>query len=175
MGWITSPWRRTVRCRCRGSGYSGCARRGWSVRRRSGGRNVLNESWQECYEERAAILQFDAGMSRDAAEKAAQALVDAARIDKADAGGQNNMAVDAAIQSAAYPPPPNHGIPRDPAARRDPAAHPGAAENRAHRPADTPYAVAAARASPAYLASLKLLQQTLPNFKPASDQKGVVP
>lgn len=124
-----------------------------------------DDYWEEWLAERAAILQFDAGMPRGDAEKAAQALVDSARSTSAVAGGKDDIPVDAAIQSAAHQPPPNNVIPFDPAARRDLGAYPGSAENRAHRPAKT-YAVAAARASPAYLESLKVLRQTLPNFKP---------
>jgi hypothetical protein len=39
--------------------------------------------WQEMYEERAAIMEYDGGLSRDEAEQQAKQLVDAMRCEKA--------------------------------------------------------------------------------------------
>ena len=35
----------------------------------------LNEDWRECYEERAAIMEYDGGLSREQAEAKALACI----------------------------------------------------------------------------------------------------
>ena len=44
--------------------------------------NYDDEYWQEMYEERAAIMEYDGGLSRDEAERLAKQLVDEMRLAK---------------------------------------------------------------------------------------------
>lgn len=114
------------------------------------------------YQERAAILQFDGGLSRTDAEKAAQGIMDAARRDTHDVDRKNDIPLPAAIQSVACAAAADHGDTGDTATRLDT----GACHGYLAPSTSAPYAVAAARAGPVYLAAMTELRKTLPNFKP---------
>lgn len=122
------------------------------------------------YQERAAILEFDAGLSRHEAEAAAQYWIGQVNahppVQPHDSDGTESKRTPEPSQSASSAPP-------DRAAARNQAERdcPGAEYRRRESPVGegrngaVPYAVAAARASPGYMAAKAELSKILTGNK----------